>query len=37
MSSFLKQFEKSRQEIKRWPKWMQEAARYAAATFPTKR
>jgi hypothetical protein len=32
--SFLAQFDRARKEIKRWPKWMQREARFAAATFP---
>jgi 5-bromo-4-chloroindolyl phosphate hydrolysis protein len=31
---FLAQFEQAREDMKTWPKWMQEAARVAAATFP---
>lgn len=32
--SFLAQFDRSREEIKTWPKWMQDAAVERAATFP---
>jgi hypothetical protein len=31
---FLAQFDKARESFKAWPKWMQDAARTAAATFP---
>jgi hypothetical protein len=32
--AFLAQFDKARKDFKTWPKWMQDAARTAAATFP---
>jgi hypothetical protein len=32
---FLSQFEKSRRDVAKWPKWMQDLAYVAAATFPT--
>jgi hypothetical protein len=35
MRDFLAQFDKAREEIKTWPRWMQDAAYTAAATFPT--
>jgi hypothetical protein len=31
---FLAQFDKAREEFDSWPKWMQDAARTAAAKFP---
>lgn len=31
---FLAQFDKARESFKQWPKWLQDAARTAAATFP---
>lgn len=31
---FLAQFDQAREDIKTWPKWMQEAAVERAATFP---
>jgi hypothetical protein len=30
----LAQFDKAREDFNNWPKWMQDAARVAAATFP---
>jgi hypothetical protein len=32
--NFLAQFDKAREDFNNWPKWMQDAARVAAATFP---
>lgn len=34
VKDFLAQFPAAREEMKKWPKWMQDAARTAAATFP---
>lgn len=34
MKDFLAQFDKARENIKTWPKWMQDAAVERAATFP---
>jgi hypothetical protein len=31
---FIAQFDRAREEIKTWPKWMQEAAVVRSASFP---
>lgn len=37
VQSFLAQFDKAREDMKTWPKWMQEAAVMRGATFPKPR
>jgi hypothetical protein len=34
VKDFLKQFDEAAEQIKEWPQWMQDAAHFAAATFP---
>lgn len=36
MKEFLAQFARAKAEIRKWPKWMQEATRTATASFPKK-
>jgi hypothetical protein len=36
IAAFLAQFDIARASVASWPKWMQDAARYAAASLPAE-